>query len=256
VVPWAGDRFDWRDADVYAPLLAADRCFFAWEWLRRDPAYRAATQALSAKAMGSAGVDQPQRFGLVAFEPPQLRVPQARPLWCSKAHPLVLQAGAHPIGTPADLFDLDRTRHVTRLTGTRGGEHLLLSDGLRSIRLDAPQGTFRRGPVSLHYSIAGLASADPPVLTLRRFLAFCRNGRFSRSLHPPETRARRWILILRTWDALSAGAEQREIASVLLSRCAGKPRWRIQESSVRSQVQRLVRSARQFAGGRYRSLLL
>ncbi len=31
---------DWRDAGVYAPVLAGGRPALAWELLRRDPAYR------------------------------------------------------------------------------------------------------------------------------------------------------------------------------------------------------------------------
>jgi hypothetical protein len=87
-------------------------------------------------------------------------------------------------------------------------------------------------------------------------LSLYRNRRFSRSLHAREARARRWILALRAWDALVAGADQREVAQHLLSRSAGDPRWRSREPSVRSQAQRLVRSARAFANGGYRALLL
>ena len=32
---------DWRDPAGYRPLLALDRPGFAWEFLRRNPAYRA-----------------------------------------------------------------------------------------------------------------------------------------------------------------------------------------------------------------------
>jgi hypothetical protein len=60
---------------------------------------------------------------------------------------------------------------------------------------------------------------------------------------------------LSQWDTLTAGADQREIAQELLSPTAGVPRWRSRESSVRSQAQRLVRSARGFAAGGYRALL-
>ncbi|WP_307120506.1 transcriptional regulator domain-containing protein [Sphingomonas kyeonggiensis] len=38
---------DWRDAESYRPLLALDRHGFAWEFLRRNPAYRAESAAPS-----------------------------------------------------------------------------------------------------------------------------------------------------------------------------------------------------------------
>jgi hypothetical protein len=35
-------RAEWHDAAAYAPLLEADHSLFAWEWLRRDPAWHSA----------------------------------------------------------------------------------------------------------------------------------------------------------------------------------------------------------------------
>ena len=127
--------------------------------------------------------------------------------------------------------------------------------GLRTIRIDAPAGTFGRGAVGLAYDLAGLASANPPLLTLRRLLALTSTGRFARSVHAREVRSKRWVLMLRACDALAAGADQRDIAEALLSRSAGGPRWRIREPSVRSRVQRLVRASRRMASGGYRGLL-
>lgn len=245
---------DWRNAAAYAPLLDADRSLFAWEWLRRDPCYRAAAAAaLSADVQGPSA--RPDSFGLIAFEPPHLAVPDARPLWRADVHPYVLAAEPCGPAAAADSFDLERLRHLARIIEDEDGEHLLLSDGLRMVRLDVRRGSLAGGPVGLRYLIQGVASAEPPLLTLRRFLALGRSGRFSRSLHIGEARARRWVLMLRTVDALAGGADQREIAGVLLSRSVGEPGWRSREPSIRSQVQRLVRSSRRMARGGWRELL-
>lgn len=253
----AADWPDWRDAAAYAPLLAVDRFLFAWEWLRRDASYRAAAErALSdgiaiAQATPAAG-----RIGLVAFELPHLPAWRARPMWRSDVHPLVLRVEAtRAVFSSADAFDVDGMQDLARIIVGDQAEHLLLSDGLHSIRLDGPPGAFTGGPVCLHYLIEGVAAAEGPLLTLRRFLALCRAGRFSRPLHPREVRARRWIMMLRAHDGLIAGADQRQIAEQLFSSSVAEPRWRSRESSVRSQVQRLVRSARRFAAGGYRQLL-
>jgi hypothetical protein len=247
-----GSGFDWRDGAAYAPLLGADRSLFAWEWLRREPHYRfAAERALGG---GEASREQAAAFGLVTFEPPEFGGPQARPLWRSDIHPQVL-AVERGSGAPEDSFRLDSLRQFATLHQVSDTEHLLLSDGLRAIRLDAPRGTFGPEPICLRYRLEGLATAGPLVLTLRRFLALCRSGHFARSLHSREPRARRWILTLRAWDGLAGGADQREIAEVLLSGSAAEPRWRNREPSLRSQAQRLVRSARWFAAGGYRTLL-
>ena len=246
---------DWRDAACYAALLGADRALFAWEWLRRDPAYRSAADAFEAGRSAGLATPGPERFGLAAFEAAGCAVPDARPIWRAEVHPLVLAARPGAGGAHHDLFDLARFSALARIVTDEAADRLLMSDGLRSVRIDAEPGTFGGGPVHLNYELGGIISAEPPLLTLRRFLALARTGGFSRVLHPAERRARRWILLLRAWDGLGAGADQREIARVLLSRSAGEPRWRSREPSVRSQVQRLVRSARAFARGGYRRLL-
>ena len=244
---------DWRDRTAYQPLLDADRSMFAWEWLRRDPRYRSA--CVGALSAGSSDRSCAGQFGLVAWEAPDAGVPDARPLWRFDDHPYVLKAQALRPGRAGDMFDLRPFGQLASLVTSNGVEHLLLSDGRRAVRLDAPRGSFTDGPVSLLYSVGGLVSAEPALLTLRRFLALCRAGSFARSLHRPEARARRWILILRAFDALQSGADQRLIAQELFSRSVAGPQWRSREPSMRSQAQRLVRAARTMAGGGYRRFL-
>jgi hypothetical protein len=245
---------DWRDAAAYAPLLDADRSLFAWEWLRRDPSYREAAQE-TCSPHGSTTI-RPERFGLVAFEPPDAGVPQARPVWRSEVHPLVLSVElGQSASSVADKIDVQQMHGIFRMIADDDNEHLLLSDGFRAMRLDGPPGLFSTGPVCLCYSIEGLVTAERSLLTLRRLLALCRTGHFSRSLHRREARARRWIMMLRAHDAMAAGADQRQIAEQLFSNSVVEPGWRSRESSVRSQVQRLVRSARRLAAGNYLALL-
>jgi hypothetical protein len=242
---------DWKDASAYAPLLQADRSIFAWEWLRRDPLYREAAE-------GSA-VQEPsweaERWGLIGFESPRLPAPLARPVWAAAAHPPVLEVLARGRGSIADSFELGRFGGISTLIAGRRREHLLISDGLQSIRLDVLAGTLAQGPAELRYLLAGISSVERPLLTLRRMLALARTGRFSRSLHPQEPRARTWVLMLRACDALQSGADQRQIAEILLNRGASEPRWRSFAPSLRSRAQRLVRSARRMAAGSYRGLL-
>jgi hypothetical protein len=247
---------DWRDAEAYAPLLDADRSIFAWEWLRRDPGYRAAVKAARPGGQAAHEPPRPEFFGLHAFEDPFLAAPDARPVWTAQIHPFVLPAVAAPGGAISEAFDLRRLQSLaTLLSGRAGREHLLLSDGLRTVRLDIVAGTAAAGPVELRYLISGIVSAERAILSLRRLIAVHEARGFGRALQGRETRARRRLLALRASDGLAAGADQREIASVLLSAAARRPRWRSNASSVRSQVQRLVRGARMMAAGGYRDLL-
>lgn len=248
-----GPAADWKEAGAYAPLLDADRPIFAWEWLRRDPDYRAAA---AFGAEDGAGAPAAALWGLHRFEDPGRGASEARPLWRARDHPYVLKAKAAPSAAPSDAFYVQRLAALATVDAEHGGgEHWLLSDGLRAIRLDLVDGTASRGPVELHYLLAGRASANGPLLALRRLLVLVETGRFSRTLHPRQPKARRWILALRAHDALAAGASQREIAARLLGDAAAEARWRVDAASLRSQVQRLVRAARGFAGGGYRALL-
>ncbi|HYJ53174.1 MAG TPA: DUF2285 domain-containing protein [Allosphingosinicella sp.] len=166
----------------------------------------------------------------------------------------MLKARAAPPASPSDAIELGRFAALATLDAGEG-EHWLLSDGLCTVRFDLIDGTATRGPVELHYLLAGRVSAHGPLLALRRLLALAETGRFSRILHPREPKARRWILALRAHDALAAGASQREIAAGLLGDAAEEARWRVHAASLRSQVQRLVRAARGFADGGYRAFL-
>lgn len=249
---------DWRDAQAYAPLLHADRSFYAWEWLRRDPAYREASHAAVSFGGAREAADGPSagRWGLAVFEPPCRPVPIARPVWRADLLRGVLAATARPNAGGENALDLERLAELATMVGGTGRtQHLLLSDGFQAIRLDLLGSSLSAGPVRLHYRLSGFSAAERPVLTLRRLIALVRTGKFARSLHPPEPRARRWVLLLRTWDGLAAGACQREIAETLLSPRAGEARWRSSSPSLRLQAQRLVRGARAMAGGGYLQLL-
>ena len=245
---------DWRDAAAYAPLLEADRSLFAWEWLRRDPVYRLAADAAGSMTSASASASA-AAFGLVRFEPAGLGVPAARPFWRSDAYPFVLSVEPGGSTNAADLFEAAVLGAMAVVAGDDRSSHLLITDGWRTIRLDAPAGLFGAGPRPLRFCLEGIEAAMSPLVTLRRLLSLCGTGRFSRSLHPPEPRARRWILMLRAYDGLAAGATQRELAQLLLSPSAGQPRWRVGQPSLRSRAQRLARSATEAAAGAYRDLL-
>lgn len=255
-----GHRADWKDAGAYAPLLGADRSVFAWEWLRRDERYRAAAiRALveDREISRGDGVCHPgaARWGLHAFEWPYRPGPTARPVWMSDVHPYVLAVTAHAATAAADAFRLDRLAdRATILCGADRREHVLLSDGLRTIRVDVIEGSVAGGPVDLRYQLHGIETAQNPLLSLRRLLALSCGGHFPKTLYPPEARARRWLLLLRAFDALEAGADQREIAARLLSADSLRPRWRSDVPSLRSRAQRLVRGARAMAAD-YRWML-
>lgn len=182
---------------------------------------------------------------------------RARLLWdaCYDASVLTVEANA-ALSVHREVFDLSRFGDMaTVVVHPAGGEHLVLSDGYRRIRIDVGRGTLCEGPVHLRYELQGFSGVEGKVLTLRRFLALCRLGRFSRDLHPRERLASRWITALRVHDAVCEGASQRQIAAVIY----GKKSAILGEESgsdfLRLRVQRLARIGRHMVSGGYRKLL-
>lgn len=177
-------------------------------------------------------------------------------VWSAAVDHSVVSCIAEPI-TPdhPDAFCIDRlTIPTTTIVGTSGLEHLSISDGMKRIRLDVVSGTLLKGSVKLHYRLAGFDKADAQVLTLQRLLALNRLGRFSRGLHPRETKVDRWMMMLRAHDLVTQGASQRDIAGELFSPDA-VGEWRTRSDFLRLRVQRMLRDANAMIGGGYLDLL-
>ncbi len=250
---------DWRDEKGYSSLDRAEPAAMAWEWLRRDATYQVAAKAARVRTGGSglavlAPDPEAARWGLHAFEDPALAAGVARPVWRCSWFGLVLPAIAERAGPAADRFDLSRfAEFATLISGKDGVQHLLLSDGWSSLRLDVGGESLRDGPMRLHYRLAGLAGARGPLATLQGLLRLWQLGRLDRPA--PRLRNRRLILLLRAHDAVQCGASQREIAEVLLSAEAARARWRSEVPSLRLRAQRLVKGAQALAQGAFRKLL-
>jgi hypothetical protein len=225
---------DWHDAAAYARLLAADRRCFAWEWLRRTPEYHL--------AWSSGG--RSDRFGLARLEDPGLDALVARPLWTANVDRAVLSADGRAAGE-SDRLDWSSLAPFTTIVSVgRRHKHILLSDGLRSIRVDLSVSSSVAKPAMLTWHIPSGRGVGLQLAALAQFDALIRLGRFSRSLHPPERRARRWIAMLRVHDALAIGATNREIVTEMFDVPASAARWRSAVGPWRLRVQRLAAGAR------------
>ncbi|WP_439570794.1 DNA -binding domain-containing protein [Sphingomonas sp.] len=163
---------------------------------------------------------------------------------------------------PSDPADPDSIRTdrlapwLALATDSDGREHAVLSDGWHRIRIDVEEGSIaREEAVLLQYRLLGIASAEPKILPLRRFLELCRRDRFAQSLFPRDPRIERWLTVLRVHDALAAGASQREIGAALFGEDRIVLDWHDDRDSLRSRVRRLVRDARAMARGGYRYLM-
>jgi len=194
--------------------------------------------------------------GFTFAERPEVEAPDARILWRADLDPGTLTVRATPIATGhPDAVPLGALAPWLTVVTDGTGEHAVLSDGWRHLRIDVEHGSLAAGDaVRLEYRLNGIASAEPKILPLRRLIDLCRRRRFSVSLYPPDRRVERWLLVLRVHDALSAGASQRDIARVLFADAPERGEDR-RSDSLRSRVRRLVVEARRLAGGGYRALL-
>ena len=235
---------NWRNASYYANLGGCDRTAFAWEWLRRSLGYRQAWYR-RAEMPGDAAATA-RLFGLERFEDPDLAIPVARPVWTAAIDPTVLMATvADPLATSEERVDL---RILSPLVGIaideREVEHLLLSDGSRSVRIDVVEGTLIGCPASLRYALEGISRLRLPMATLVRLKRLLERGTFAEPSVTAAQRHSRWIMELRVADALVCGATHQEIARTLFGGAIADARWRLLNPAYRQRVQRLAEGAR------------
>ncbi len=235
---------DWRDVAAYR-FERLDRAGFAWEWLRRDPAYREAAGFAGPRENGDADAAAAQ-WGLVRFEPAEFAAPAARPLWRAANDCEALAADMlMPAEGQGAALPLAQLGHLCTRSDAPGVAHILLCDGWRRLRIDL-HGVFDPGPPVPRWRLTGLA-IQPQLRSLRRLVSLARSGLFASRLWPCDPRVRRWILALRAHDALVAGEGTRAIAMLLGGEVRG-PRWRIADPSLRLRAQRLVALARTLPG--------
>lgn len=255
----------WRDRARYDRLLGFDRATWAWQCLRRsmgrDPAPPRAASWRMLRA------DPPLCLLTIGRTMRRRMMPLAvmddlagfagHVFWCADQHAPVLAVHATPVPSgEADVFDLRALGHpVVVLRHRDGGEHVLIADGPRCIRIEVCSGTLLGGPVRLDYHLPGDADVEARLLTLRRLTALCRLGRFPRMLFPPERRARRWAMALQAWDGRQTGASHREIAIVLHGRQRVHCDWLGTSDYLRTHIKRLLRTADALIGGGWRHLL-
>lgn len=235
---------DWQKPRCYAHLRDADRRLFAWEWLRRCPAYRRAWQRYGHDPEGRVAVRVARRFGLVALEDPTKDASAARPMWRSGHDPQVVSANAETLPVASSgRFDILRLAPFAHVTVSQGGsEHWLFSEAGWLLRLDVVEGTLLGGPALLRFRLEGMCDLAPRLRTLDDLIRLFKTPEAGVG-RPTSRRTQRWIAELRTADALEQGASHRQIARRLFGDLADKE-WRLDSDAYRLRTQRLVRSAR------------
>jgi hypothetical protein len=181
----------------------------------------------------------------------------ARLFWQMGWDPSAITVEAEPVSpSHRDAFDITHFEGMADLlVDDHGAEMLLLADGPRQIQLQVGAGTLMKGPVRLHYSLAGFDNLAAQTQTIIRLNSFRRLHRFPKSLFPPERAAAKWLKALRAFDGMAAGASQRDIAGAVFGEEIVREQWNGRSDYLRARVQRLIQFARRMVDGGYRRLL-
>jgi len=257
----------WRDRARYDRLLGFDRATWAWECLRRAIGHnlrmpcRASWTLLRARPPLCVLTIRRCNFVCNRVLPlaalGSLDDFTGHVFWCAERQAPTLTVDARSaLPGEVDLFDLHALDHpIVVLRHPVDGEHVLIADGPRCIRIAVRSGTLLAGPVHLDFHVTGDAQVETNILMLRRLVSVCRLGRFPRTLFPPERRARRWALALQAWDGRPAGASPREIAPALHGAATVRDEWLGTSDYLRTHIKRLLRTADTLIGGGWRHLL-
>lgn len=239
---------DWRKAQTYLPLLGADPSVWAWEFARRGLDAKAVNGAAPSSAGGA------PELCFVGEGPPGDPLPTALWRWQADGAVAVLSAQPASAGDPAAM-DLVRCGAPALVARTADGEqHVLISDGLRRLRLAVVEGDVLAGPVVFRFHLPALGGGQGALDNLRRLMALRDTGGLGGGRDRPLAKASRWLQVLRVHDARQAGATHRDIALFLFGETRVCEDWSAGSDYMRMRVQRLVRAAEQTVAGGYRAL--
>ncbi|MFT3778315.1 MAG: DUF2285 domain-containing protein [Ottowia sp.] len=250
---------DWHPAAAYLYALTLDGPALAWEYLRRNPRYRAVYALHAHGSDDEAGHAVP--WGLRLLEDPASDARQAQPAWLPDPDGMP-QLHADPAAAPdAPIFSLWRMP----------GRKQLAHDG-RRLLLTAyrPEGALRAAfSPSLEHGMAyahGLAAGArlrerwrAASVAMERLDGYYGSKASLPGVHAhahgrPDRIALLHMRSLQALDGLAVGATHREIAQALFGAAVVAERWH-DLGELRAQVRRLARRGQVLVDGGYRRLL-
>ncbi|MES2251647.1 MAG: DUF2285 domain-containing protein [Pseudomonadota bacterium] len=250
---------DWHPAAAYLYALTLDGSALAWEYLRRNPHYRAVYDRHARGSDDEAG--HAARWGLRLLEDPARDARQAQPAWLPDPDGLPELHPDAAAASDAPVFALWRMPGRKQLA--HDGQRLLLT-------AYRPEGTLRaavspaleHGMAYAHGLAAGARLRErwrAAAATMERIDGYYGRdaslaGTHARAHGRPDRIALLHMRSLQTLDGLHAGATQREIAQALFGAAVVAERWH-DLGELRAQVRRLARRGRALMDGGYRRLL-
>lgn len=243
------NKSGWQASAAYLYILHLEPIDLAWEYLRRNEAYRRdwdSVQRTMPDQLGNVGSNS---WGLKFFENPDHDARDVRPEWIADSRPVIRLAPDHDAEAERfSLWDIPGNK-----TLTHDGKHLLLTGSLgrKQVRIALA----RQLKDGMPFAYVMPAGSQRHRLALDAAIELLRS-----SQSPPITHARprRSALIhmraLHALDGVLAGASHRDIATALFGTAQVQDRWQ-PDSELRAHVRYLIRRSRSFMNGAYRELL-
>jgi hypothetical protein len=242
-------RAAWRACAAYLYILGLDAPALAWEYLRRNAAYRADWMDRRRTR------DAAARWRLSAFEDPSLDARNAQPLWRPRPDDVVHLVALGRDAPRVERFSLWPVHGHNQLC--HDGTSLLLQTTLQNgtARVAIPDG------LSEGHAFAYVAFVDAQAE--RRWRDIKRTHRLLRpdalqATFAAAARIDRGALThlrsLQALDGARAGASQRAIAAAVVGAARIDTEWRV-DGALRSQVRHWLRRGRLYRDGGYVRLL-
>lgn len=248
----AADSTSWQSPAAYLYVLRLDGPSLAWEYLRRNPEYRADWTLRNRENCDTAG-----QWDLEVFEDPDLDARLARPVWrLGRNQRIRLQAADSPPDEPEGehRFSLWNIAGAKRLV--HDGNHLLLAGFAHGEVLHLALGRDVQDGAPFDFVIGPGAHMEETwrAIEKQRRLAAGQRTPVSAVSRRPGRLALLHKRALQAFDGSAVGASQREIARQLFGDESVAQNWN-PDSELRAQVRHLLRRARAFVDGGYRDLI-
>lgn len=234
-------------------LIGLSRRGWAWEFLRRDPAYQIAHEDRDGDPLRIA------TWGLLHPADPSRSAIEADVFWrvddCPEVLPMAFTREPNlPAGYTLKLDGL--SCHVAHAADDGVGRRdILFREQGRTLQL----AVFGDGGLS-EAQLVVPALNDPHAVmartaSLRRLNDLLYNKTMRSALYPPEGRAARLIKVLAALDGWLTGAPQREIATQMFGAARVEREWNDPGENLKDQVRRAISYGQGLMLGEYRQFL-
>lgn len=223
---------------------------WAWEFLRRNPRYRADCSAANSCSVVAAGA-----WPLLRLIDPAEDALSAEVFWRKEACGSVLPLAStlHAADEPTRSFSLDEVRCRVRVIDEGDVHHVLFSQDGRSLQLEV-HGPLN-GAVFLTPALLRQEMASDRLVAMKRLNDVVNSGILRPELYPPEARAARFVTLISVLDGLLLNLSHRDIAIRLFGLDRVAQDWSHPGNHMRDHVRRAVLSAREMMESGYRRLL-